>query len=269
MRYGRFTSSKIGALQTVGVRDMTEDEISAHRVNNPKSKKKTIIDGFGISALEYIREKGMERRLGRCLDAENSARPLQWGKCVEGVAFEQLGTQYEIISEKTIVHPLYDFWSGSPDLIKHDNPRVVCDIKCPSTLKSFCTFVDSYLDGGIGAVRNAHKDGETYYWQLVSNAILTGCNKAELIVYMPYKSELHKIKDEATSWGYQWISFASDVELPYLIDGGVYKNINVLPFDIPQDDIDLLISNVVKADSMLAPLKLTIHDHNVTVHDSI
>jgi len=229
LRYGRFTSSGIAALMTVG-------------------KDKT---SFGKPALTYINDKAMERRLARSLDIETNARPLQWGKCVEAIAFNELGPEYTIISQETIVHPDYDFWSGSPDMIKHSEPKTVCDIKCPYTLRSFCTLVDAYAKGGIDEVRSTHTDGDTYYWQLVSNAILTGCNKAELIVYMPYFASLTAIKDEAAEWGYQWLAFASELELPYLNEGGYYKSINILSFDIPEADMDLLREKVVKANEMI------------------
>jgi hypothetical protein len=282
LRFGRFTSSKIQALMTVGTRPMTDEEMAEYKAKEPKGKKKNIVGGFGMPALKYIKQKGMERRLGRRIDVENNARPLQWGKCVESIPFEKLGTAYKMCSADTIIHPEYDFWAGTPDMIKYENGlRVVCDIKCPLTLESFCDFVDCItlveVDGvwvmdetaTITKVREFHADGETYYWQLVSNAILTGCNRAELVVYMPYESELQEVKNSAEFFGYQWIVFGHECELPYLIDGGHYKNINVIPFDIPQSDIDLLTANVIKANSMLEPTKFTVHDHNVTVHDSM
>ena len=262
LRYGRFTSSKIVALMSEGTRPMTDEEMAAYKHKEPKGKKKNIVGGFGAPALKYIKQKGMERRLGRRIDVENNARPLQWGKCVESIAFEKLGTAYRMCSNDTIVHPQYDYWSGTPDMIKYTpDGNVVCDIKCPITLESFCDFIDSYEENGIQGVRNNHADGETYYWQLVSNAILTGCRRAELVIYMPYESELQEVKDNAELFSYQWIVFAHELELPYLIEGGHYKNINVLAFDIPQEDMDLLTANVVKANEMIeTPLKITIHD---------
>ena len=44
------------------------------------------------------------------------------------------------------------------------------------------------------AVRYSHKDGDKYYFQLVSNAIINDCKFAELIIYMPYQSEIPEIK---------------------------------------------------------------------------
>jgi hypothetical protein len=237
-RYGRFTSSKNGDLMT-----------------NSKDK------GFGKPALSYIKTKGMERRLGRTIDTRNSARPLEWGVCCEDVAFQMIGTEYIIMSEKTIVHKQYPFWSGSPDLVKKSsNEILVGDIKCPQTLKSFCTFVDAYKRGGFDAVRDEHDDGEAYYWQLVSNAILLeaeygySINKAELVVYMPYIKDLKHVRECAEKMGFQWIVFAHDSELPYLIEGGYYQDVNVLAFEIPQADKDALTERILLAEDSLTNL---------------
>jgi len=46
-RIGRFTSSNIWKLTTVGTRKMTESELKEHNKQNPKSMKKNIDDGFG------------------------------------------------------------------------------------------------------------------------------------------------------------------------------------------------------------------------------
>ena len=142
LRAGRFTSSKIAALMSNGSRDMTEDELKAYKLLNPKSKKTKIEDGFGKPALTYIKEKLFETKLGRRLDNETNSRPTSWGNLVEDIAFEQLSTGYNKVSQETIQHPTIENWSGSPDLIKYDEGLTVGDIKCPMTLKSFCTFYE-------------------------------------------------------------------------------------------------------------------------------
>jgi len=233
-RIGNFTSSEIGAL-------MKKD----------KSGK-----GFGAPALTYIEETNMERRLGRSLTEEVNARPLIWGKLLEGRAFDLLGLEYTLTSKATIIHPTISYWSGSPDGGK-EKPKTVTDIKCPITLKSFCQLVDAGMAGGIQQIREDHKDGEKYFWQLVSNAILTGSDMAELIVYMPYESELPEIRLMAGNVPAQemsrhyWIAMAAEDDLPFLIDGGYYKNINVFAFEVTQADKDALTAAVLRAGEML------------------
>lgn len=259
LRNGNFTSSEIVALTSKGSRPMTEKELADHKAANPKSQKKNTECWPGTAALTYIEETNMERRLGRALCDEVNARPLTWGKLIEARAFDLLGLEYSLVSKETIQHPIIKFWSGSPDGTKEDT---VGDIKCPMTLKSFCQLVDPLYNGLTGmdamnAIRENHKDGDKYYWQLVSNAILTGSKFAELIVYVPYYSELQEIKvmaqmvDTSELSKHYWIAMASDGELPYLVDGRYYKNLNVIRFAVPQSDKDLLTDYVTRAGEML------------------
>lgn len=227
-RIGNFTSSEIGALMTFG--------------KDGKS--------FGKPALTYIEEKNMERKLGRSLNSEISARPTTWGSLVELQAFNNLGIEYKICSDQTIDHPTIAFWKGSPDCIKGDT---VVDIKCPHSLKSFCQLAECKT---IEEVMGNHKYGEDYYFQLISNAILTNSNFAELIVYCPYKHELEAIRELASNFdGNQnkiaWIGFAEDNDLPYLIEGGHYKNLNIIRFEVTESDKEALTERVLEAGKLL------------------
>lgn len=239
LRYGNFTSSEIAALMKEG-----------------KNK-----GSFGVPAYTYIQETNMERKLGRMLGEEFTSRETSWGDLMELRVFSLLEKEYSVSSKKTIQHPTIDCWTGTPDSIKSGEKNTICDIKGPYTLKSFCLLIDLFEKGGISAVRETHRQGDKYYYQLVSNACLTGCSKAELIVYMPYQSELQAIRELATSYDgpdqyrFKWIAFAADDELPYLIDGGEYKNLNKLSFEIPFMDKQALHERVVEASRMLIPRK--------------
>lgn len=211
-RVGNFTSSEIGALMKLA--------------KDGKS--------FGAPALTFIEECNMERRLGRSLTSEVDSRPTSWGNFVEARVFDLLGTEYQFSGKETVVHPEIHFWAGSPDGQKNDEGKTVFDIKCPLSLKSFCQFVDAT---DIEEIRANHKDGDKYFWQLVSNAVLIGAQWAELIVYVPYKRELAEIREETGMYhGDQnkiaWINWANDDDLPYLIEGGHYKNLNIIRFPV-------------------------------------
>ena len=149
VRIGRFTSSKIAALMSVA-----KDKVS-----------------FGKPALTYIEEKNFERKLGRSLTSEITARATSWGKLLEKRVLEELlGIDYRPSSAESIVHHVYgDIWAGSPDAQKYDEGGTIVDIKSTYTIKSFCQFAECET---IEDVRENHPDGEDYYWQLVSNAIL-------------------------------------------------------------------------------------------------
>lgn len=239
-RIGNFTSSKIVALTKKGKKAGT----------------------LGEPALTYIEEKNMERRLGRSLTDEVDARPTTWGKLCEKLVFKLLPTAYILNGDESISHEKYNCWSGTPDVTKADT---VGDVKCPKTLKSFCQLVDlHYVDGkevypalSIEAVRANHKEGDTYYWQLVSNAILTGSKYGELIVYVPYKDELDELKgiaingDASELSKYYWIVNSQPEELPHLIEGGHYKNLNIIRFEIPEADKEFLTVCVAMAETKL------------------
>jgi hypothetical protein len=229
VRNGNFTSSEIFALCCEG----------------------KIKGSFGKPALTYIEECNMERQLGRALSNEFSAKPTSWGNLNEARVFDILGTEYTLCSKQTLVHPNIKCWTGTPDATKKDT---VSDIKCPITLKSFCQLVSCKTPEEL---RDNHKDGEKFYWQLVSNSILTKSKYGELITYCPYKSELDAIRmmvDGNTK--YYWVWGSQDEELPYLPDGGFYKNINKLQFEVPVKDKLYLHSRVEEAAKELIEFNL-------------
>lgn len=239
-RIGNFTSSEIVAL-----------------TKTDRSGK-----NFGEKALTYIREKRMERRLGRSIKTETTAKALSWGTLCEVAVSKLLIDDYIFTSRETVVHPAFSYWAGSKDAIKLDQGRTVAEVKCPITLKSFCDLVDPIYDGleGISAmnkVRDVHPDGDKYYFQTVSNAILNNAKFGEFIVYMPYKSELEVIKmiamnsDGPDMGNYYWIGNAKEDELPFLIEDGFYRNLNVIRFEIPREDINFLTERVVEAGKLL------------------
>lgn len=195
----------------------------------------------------YIQEKKFERKLGRSLNKDESARPLNWGKLVEGIVFNIIGPEYSLTSQDTIKHPTIENWSGSPDGLKNG---VVMDIKCPYTMKSFCELAEICENKDLETFKKEYPE---YYWQLVSNAILLNVDSAELIVYCPYKSELAMIRDVAQNvdttdqFKYYFIAQSIDDELPFILDGGYYKNLNFFEFEVPVQDKEILTQSVIKA----------------------
>lgn len=268
-RIGSFTSSEIVALTSMGSREMTLEELLEHKKENPKSKKKNIECWPGKAALTYIGEKRMEKNLGRSLDNDIDTRATIWGNFVEPIVFSKiLPSEYSYSSSITYVHPNYNFWAGTPD--GHKRKNIVAEMKAPFTLKSFCQLVQPLYDGlkgmeAMNAIRNgymsktgieypSHKDGEKFYWQIVSNCCIRTLNEAELIVYCPYESELEVIQHLAFSGDTPaaYFIYSSDKSaLPYLKDGGYYKNINFLSFKVPEEDKEFLTECVVKAGELL------------------
>ena len=228
-------------------------EIQNNRVGNFTSSEiwKLTTDGkakgtLGAPYYSYINEKKHERRAGRSLHSNAFSYPTSWGNIIEKYLFNELELEYSLCSSDVLIHPEYLFWKGTPDIT---TDLIVGDIKCPFTLTSFCDLVDA-MESGIEAFKKGYKE---YYWQLVSNAILTKRMVAELIVFCPLKSELDKIRDFVDCYDsddpfkYKWIIDSRDEKLPYLIDGKGYERINKFSFVVPEEDIKFLTARVILA----------------------
>lgn len=248
-RIGHFTSSEIYRL-----------------IGGSSRAKKQAENGFPDVVMTYIIEKIEERNLGRSLGTETTANALKWGKCLEAYAHKKVNTsfEYSLIGDETTRHNKIDCWSGSVDVLKIDTAG---DIKCPYTLKSFVSLIRPLYLGfngmdAINMLRNGfehngikyekHKDAEKYYWQIVSNACIHSKQFGELIVYMPYQDDLESIKEDLNGEpDYYFLTFAKDEDLPYLPKESKYNDINVIRFEILQEDKDLLTEKVKLASELL------------------
>lgn len=237
IRNGRFSSSEIFRLMKPG-----------------KAK-----GSFSVDSQTYIDECNRERRLMRSIEIETDARPLTWGKCLEKRAFDLLPTEYTLQSDVTIQHPEIPDWVGSPDATTED---AVGEVKCPMTLSSFCQLVDPYYEDGklihealtIEAIRANHRDGDKFFWQTLSNAVLTGKKKCRLIIYVPFLDELEEIKLMAEGIPeFYWIFYSEPEKLPYLVREGLYNNINLIEWDVMDRDVSALTARVLECGEKLIP----------------
>lgn len=253
--FAEYPEPKVVALSDTRTGNFTSSEI--HRLmSNGKAK-----GSFGAPYYSYIEEKKMERRLGRSLSDDIFSRPTSWGDLCEQRVFSLLDEGYTACSKVTLSHPTIPCWKGTPDATKFET---VADVKCPKTLKSFCILVDSWMKGGINLIRDRHDDGDKFYWQIVSNAVLTKAKHGELIVYCPYQSELSIIREMASNFDgekqsrFLWVASAYDDELPFVIDNGYYKNIYVMRFEIPIADKMALHARVEEAAKELSDINLLV-----------
>ena len=226
---------------------------------------------FGAPALTYIKQVAWERNLGRALNNEQDARSTTWGNLVEKRAFDVItDLDYKLVSNVRLFHPSIDGWSGMPDILTGNfdgevitwkgGKKIVADLKSPWTLNSFCTQIEAAQEGW--AVYK--EECPEYYWQLVSNAILTGATEIEAIIYVPYKWELEEIKQMAVlkaneesektgklCYKYNFIISGEEDELPCLIEGRKYKNLNIFRFPLIEADVVELTNCVTEAVKML------------------
>jgi hypothetical protein len=212
--------------------------------------------GFGAPALKYIKQVNHERRLGREIKSEIDSKPTSWGKLCEEVVFKnKLDTSYtRFTSADRLFHPTLPL-SGIPDFVK---PGIVCDCKAPHSMEVFCDKIDSLAD--LGTYKEEFPED---YWQHVSNSVLMNDNgfpvsKFEAIIFCPYQDELEEIREMASSAGEageyaKWVFFATDDQLPYIIRGGVFKNLNIYEFPIFDRDAEAFKQRVGEASKLLIP----------------
>jgi hypothetical protein len=230
-----------------------------------KGRGALTIDNIGSSFNTYVKEKKREGKLRRSISNSVNTRPIIWGKVFELYIFgKKLDTSFEDMNRiGRITHAEYDQWTGIPDTFRR-NDLVVGDIKSPSSLTKFCDLIENTTEG-LQSFKSNHPD---YYWQLVSSAILTGVDKAELLFYIPYLSELKDIKQFVVNiqeedlpldlelFQIEWISHEitaylefgkKPIQIPYLPNACEYKDFNTFVFDVPQEDKDFLTERVKMA----------------------
>lgn len=223
-RFGNFSSSSIWKLTTLGT-----------------DKK-----NFGKPALTYIKEKLTEIKLGRSLQKDSkNVRSLSWGNLCELYVFSILPLDYKLVSKERIAHKTISNWNGMPDSLRED---VVGDTKSPFTLLSFVDQIESHEKG----YEKFKKDEPEYFWQLISNSILADKKKIESIIFCPYLDELPAIRELANDIPEcNWIKYATDEELPYLVRDGKFKNLNIFEYEVDSNDVEYLEEKVKKAVELL------------------
>lgn len=243
-RIGNITSSEIVALTT-----------------NGRTK-----DSFGTPFYTYVDECIMERFFKNNLENEGEVKAFSWGKLCELIVHDKLSRDYIMQSEVTEIHPEFSEWVGTPDgkKMKDGVCETITDIKCPLTRKGFYNLIKNLynfdglsvskkenIDGNeiIQLIRNQSKEGEKYYWQLVSNACILDAKYAELIVFMPYFEEIEEIKEynRTLENPYFQIEYAKENELPFLYKESGIDSVNIIRFEVPIEDKEFLKSRVLSA----------------------
>lgn len=266
-RTGMITSSEIVSLTSNGSRTMTEEELTDYKLENPKGRR-TTIDSPGVPFYTYVEECRMERFFKHTLENDTEVKAMAWGKLCETVVHNLLPNDYILHSDETEIHPLYPEWRGTPDGTKLEPQSevidTVTDIKCPLSRKGFYNLIKRLyhfdgidvvkkknIDGNeiIQLIRKDSKEGEKYYWQLISNACILGAKFAELIVFMPYFEDLEKIQlyNSQLVEPYWLVARAKDEELPYIDKETGIESINIIRFEVPSEDKEYLESRVVLA----------------------
>lgn len=240
-RLVKFTSSEISRLVSKGKSDI-----------------------FSVDGNTYIEEKLHEYQAGRRIQNEHDSKPTTWGSWCENYVFtEYLQLKGYSIDSKNVLNykgehnPLLEkYYAGSPDICADD---VVGDIKCPFTIKTYLTALNCET---ITELRDKLKDGDKYYWQLISNAILTGKNKCLLYFWIPkgYKakgeeeSEVERIHElmrhDDTNNAIKWSMWCETSILPSINNPNT-PNIKLFEFNATEKDKEFLATRILLASEIL------------------
>ena len=236
-RIGRFTSSQIHKIMKQPARG-----------NNP----------FLQSGLTYIRQKFLERKIGRSLEVPTYGQAMAWGRFMEAYLLrEHLGMKYRTTSRSTIVSDQYpDHLAGTPDFEHYDNDVVTtCEVKCFYPEK----WAELGLDLQSGDIERIKQNQPEIYWQVVCNAYLLGSTRCEILSFMPSIDELVKVKDLAEDpmfieendlgdmWQYRFIYERDNLSLPYVAVESEIKPLERFCFDVPADDFKFLKERIEAA----------------------
>lgn len=208
----------------------------------------------------YIEEVFAERLINRVSDVEVKTHATKWGSLMEVVLFNELGLTYEMTHKMTQTHPTHkDFWSGTPDLISKGVK--IGEIKCYYP-KNFALLSNCIIKQDYDLFKS---EFPKEFWQCVSNAIIMGEKRAEIISFMPYRDELVEILKEIEESNflerhklepndYYFMRLENIESMPYLPRESKLPNINVFEFDIEQIDIDFLTERVLMAENEVKSL---------------
>lgn len=234
-----------------------------------KGRGSASVENVGASFYTYVKEKKREKKLKRSINSKAFTRPIIIGIVFELYVFNRkLNTDFENLNDKKrSVHTELDNWTGLADTFRRKD-LVVGDIKCPSSLIKFCDLIEN-TEEGLESFKINHPD---FYWQLVSNGILTGVDNAELLFYIPYLSEMKDIKEFVSNiteeqlpndldiFQIEWITHEinaylefgkNPIQIPYLPNDCEYKDFNTFAFEIPKEDKEFLTERVRMATKLL------------------
>lgn len=201
----------------------------------------------------YAEEVALERVLGRRITPEADAKALRWGSLMECIIFDCLPLHYSMTHKNTVVHNKYgDIWSGTPDY-KVEIDKKTGEIKC-YYLKNWVKYSLALKSGDLERIKAEFPQP---YWQVVSNAMLNGHKKAELLTFIPTKEQLENIivkieeedfleRNNLDPKDYYFYTTENIESFNYLPNEWKDRNLVMFEFEIPTADRQFLLERVLK-----------------------
>lgn len=215
--------------------------------------------GFGAGAITYINNKKKELEYGRGITLPINKQDILWGKLWEVWVHWQLGSEYELIIDRTTVHPKYSFWSGSEDF------QVKIDGGCISELKSYqlSNHYDYVKCLQKECIDTFKKEYASEYWQIISNSCIHGTKYGEAIAFMPTEKnliEMRQLLEESDyvekhlkddPFKYKWVWDKDLWDLPFIPNHSTFPSIVKFRFEVPDEDKIFLTGKMIKAGKLL------------------
>lgn len=192
----------------------------------------------------YVDEVSKRRRLQKEFVSQGSTA-TRWGNFMEDHAFGRFyeETKLQIIpcsNRETDfrISPVKDH-GGTPDFVSFDG-ELVGSIKCPFTESAFIDLWDLCKSEDVERFKKEKKE---YYWQLVSDLLVTGAKKCVLVVYMPYGDELVSLLTDSELY---WLTDA-----PHINRDTEFSDIIYWFFEPPAEDVQFLKDRLELASNIL------------------
>jgi hypothetical protein len=189
-RLKRFTGSEGVRLVAEAKREMTEDELKAWKLANPKSTAKLCVDPHLLAegAMTYVLEVASERLTGKPAKIEFENDAIRWGKEHEPIAKQLYSAVYdvEIIDIDFVEVKDMPYAGASPDGLIGDD--VGMEIKCPQSQTVHLKYrtLQNYVD--------LKENCPNHYWQMVFGMLATGRKGWKFVSYHPHFEPAKQLK---------------------------------------------------------------------------
>jgi len=217
-----------------------------NRIKNFTSSQMFRVMGTPAVVKTYIRKKEAERALNRSIDLGGNAKPMTWGKIMEAFFFSQekyfpTGCGYSLCNKKTVLHPKYSYWAGSPDL---EGKEDVGEIKCFEPDNYYQLAKDLInVKTGKTTLEEFKKDNKEVYWQVVSNGVILGKPKCTIFAYIPTLEELEDCILLIEETGFCETIGLDPNAYKYIVDAKLFDKMSTLPYlDTSKTDFPNMVS---------------------------
>ena len=215
--------------------------------------------GFGTGAITYLNQKLMELDLGRGITLPVNKWEMNWGKLWEVWVHWQLGSEYELIIDKTTINPKMEWHSGSEDFQVKIEGGCISELKCYQ-LENHYKYSRCLQKQDTEIFK---KDFPAEYWQIISNSLIHNTKFGEAIAFMPTEKNLIEMRQlvEETDYiekhikddpfKYRFVVDRDLWDLPFIPSHSDFPSMTKFRFEVPINDKILLTKKLIDANKLL------------------